>query len=98
MTVFEPLFTRRIGTEVFELEARSPGMARHVVKNFGDDGVRYFAKHAPTRDAARLVGYAKKADSPATQQMLMDYYKKGGAHFLMGIDRFDCTAYNNSMF
>jgi hypothetical protein len=28
------------------------------------------------------VGYAKKADSPATQQMLMDYYKKGGTHFL----------------
>ena len=74
--------TRRIGTEVLELEARSPGMTRHVVKNFGDDGVRYFAKHAPTRDAARLVGYAKKADSPATQQMLMDCYKKGGTHFL----------------
>ena len=74
--------TRRIGTEVLELEARSPGMTRHVVKNFGDDGVRYFAKHVPAQDAARLMGYAGKADSPATRQMLLDYYKKGGTHFL----------------
>ena len=74
--------TRRIGTEVLELEARSPGMTWHVVKNFGDDGVRYFAKHVPAQDAARLMGYAGKADSPATRQMLLDYYKKGGTHFL----------------
>ena len=74
--------TRRIGTEVLELEARSPGMTRHVVKNFGDDGVRYFAKRVPADDATRLVGYAEKADSPATRRMLLDCYKKGGGHFL----------------
>ena len=74
--------TRRIGTEVLELEAKSPGITRHVVKNFGDDGVRYFAKHVPTRDAARLVGYVEKADSPATRRMLLDHYKKGGTLFL----------------
>jgi hypothetical protein len=74
--------TRRIGTEVLELEARSPGMTRHVVKNFGDEGVRYFAKHVPAHDATRLMGYAGKADRPATRGMLLDYYKKGGTHFL----------------
>ena len=74
--------TRRIGTEVLELEAKSPGLTKHVVKNFGDDGVRYFAKHVPANDATRLVGYAGRADNPATRQMLMDYYKKGGTHFL----------------
>jgi hypothetical protein len=57
-------------------------MTRHVVKNFGDDGVRYFAKHVPTQDASRLMGYAGKADSPDTRGMLLDYYKKGGTHFL----------------
>ena len=57
--------TRRIGTEVLEPEARSPGITRHVVKNFEDDGVRYFAKHVPAHDADRLLGYAEKADNPA---------------------------------
>jgi hypothetical protein len=74
--------TRRIGTEVLQVEAKAPGLAKHVVKNFGDDGVRYFGKHVPAGDATRLIGYAEKADSPATRQMLMDYYKKGGTHFL----------------
>lgn len=74
--------TRRIGTEVLELEAKSPGMTKHVVKNFGDDCVRYFAKNVPAKDATRLIGYAGRADTQATRQMLLDYYKKGGTHFL----------------
>lgn len=73
---------RRIGSDVLRLEARSPGIAKHVVKSFGDDGVRYFAKHVPAVDASRLIGYAGRANTPATRQMLMDYYKKGGTNFL----------------
>ena len=74
--------TRRIGTEVLQIEAKAPGLAKQVVQKFGDDGVRYFGKHVPAGDATRLVGYAEKADSPATQQMLLEAYKKGGTHFL----------------
>jgi hypothetical protein len=74
--------TRRIGAEVLELEAKSPGLAKHVVKNFGDDGVRHFAGHVPANDATRLVGYANRADNPATRDLLIEAYKKGGADFL----------------
>jgi len=74
--------TRRIGTEVLELETKAPGLPGHVVRNFGDDGVRYFARQVPLKDASRLLGYAEKADSAATRQMLLDCYKKGGTHFL----------------
>ncbi len=75
-------FTRRIGTEVLELEARSPGLTRYVVKDFGDNSVKYFAKNIMNHDATRLIGYAERADTPAIRQMLMDYYKKGGTDFL----------------
>lgn len=74
--------TRRIGTEVIQIEAKAPGLAKQVVRNFGDDGVRYFGKHVPAGDATRLVGYAEKADSTATRQMLLEVYQKGGTHFL----------------
>ncbi|MEA1969249.1 MAG: hypothetical protein U9N77_13670 [Thermodesulfobacteriota bacterium] len=74
--------TRRIGTEVLQIEAKAPGLAKQVVRNFGDDGVRYFGKHVPAGDATRLVGYAKKADSQAARQMLLEIYQKRGTHFL----------------
>ena len=78
--------TRRIGTGVLQLESKVPGLAKHVVKNFGDNGIGYFAKHVPAKDATRLVGFARRADTPATRQMLMNYYKKGGTRFLDKLD------------
>ncbi len=70
--------TRRIGTEVLQVEAKAPGLTVHVVKNFGDDGVSYFAKHVPADDATRLIGYAEKAESPAVRKALLQAYKKEG--------------------
>lgn len=74
--------TRRIGTEVLELEAKNPGIASHVVAQFGDDAVKHLAQHASPSDLSRLAGYAAKADSPATKALLYDTYKREGTHFL----------------
>lgn len=77
---------RRMGPEVLEIEARSPGLARHVVGQFGDDAIRYFARSVPQADASKLLGYAAKADSPGTRALLLETYKKGGTRFLEKLD------------
>ena len=73
---------RRIGTEVLEIEAKNPGLAKSVAKHFGDDAVRHLAKNAPPEDIAKLAGLAAKADSPATKALLFEKYMEGGAAFL----------------
>ncbi|MCQ2377799.1 MAG: hypothetical protein MJ016_01125 [Victivallaceae bacterium] len=74
---------RRIGPEVLKVEARAPGMALRVAGEFGDDAIRLLAKKPP-QDISRLVGYAAKADSPATKQLLLEKYtaSKNPAKFL----------------
>jgi len=78
--------TRRIGTEVLELEARTPGIAEKVVEHFGDDAVRQLARNASPDDLTKLTGYAAKADSPAAKALLYEKYKEGGTHFLEKLD------------
>lgn len=69
---------KRIGPEVLELEARTPGLSARVVQEFGDEGVRLLI-HRPAGDTVRLLGYAKKADSSQTKKLLWDCYKKSPA-------------------
>jgi hypothetical protein len=74
--------TRRIGTEVLEIEAKNPGLAKTLATHFGDDAVRNLARKAPPEDIAKLAGLATKADSPATTALLFERYMEGGAEFL----------------
>ena len=74
--------TRRIGTEVLEIEAKNPGLAKKVVEHFGDDAVKHLAKNAPPEDIAKLAGFAAKADTPATKKLLFQNYLEGGTRFL----------------
>ena len=74
--------TQRIGVEVLEIEAKNPGLAKTIVKYFGDDAVKHLAKNAPPQDIAKLVGMAAKADSPATKKLLFEKYLEGGSKFL----------------
>ncbi|MDD4098655.1 MAG: hypothetical protein PHC30_07785 [Lentisphaeria bacterium] len=75
--------TKRLGPAVLDLEVKAPGISRRIITTFGDDAVGRLA-HAPSSDLTRLVGYAGKADQPATAKMLLDYYQKApsGAAFL----------------
>lgn len=65
---------RRIGPEVLRLEVRVPGCAARVVREFGDDAVALLAKRPPA-EISKLLGYAAKADSPATRKLLLNSYR-----------------------
>ena len=66
--------TRRIGSEVLEFEVRNPGLTMRVVSEFGDDAVKALA-NTPPDDVSRLLGYAAKADSPATKVVYQIFCK-----------------------
>lgn len=74
---------KRLGPSVLDLEIKAPGISRRLVAAFGDDAVHRLAQ-APAADLPRLVGYAQKADTPATAKLLLDYYQKApsGTAFL----------------
>ncbi|HOG52138.1 MAG TPA: hypothetical protein PKY10_16235 [Lentisphaeria bacterium] len=69
---------KRLGPTVLDLEVKTPGISRRLVATFGDDAIQRLA-HAPATDLPRLVGYAQKADNPATAKMLLDYYGKASS-------------------
>jgi len=64
---------RKLGPEVLELELRNPGLGLHAIRTFGDDAAKTLAK-APPEQVPVLLGYAGKADSPATRRLLLDTY------------------------
>ena len=66
-------YAKRIGPEFLKIEAKAPGVAVKVARLFGDNGVKALAK-APADDISRLVGLAKKSDSPATRNTLERCY------------------------
>lgn len=77
---------RRLGPEVLELEAKVPSAAARVATQFGDDAVVLFARSIPERDIPRLIGYAERADSPATRQLLLSSYQQTGGKILDWLD------------
>ena len=77
---------KRLGTSFVKLEGKVPGLASKAVAEFGDDAARHLAAKASPNDISKLIGYASKADSPATKKLLMDHYKKGGSVFLKKLD------------
>ncbi|MBR0193716.1 MAG: hypothetical protein IJQ31_16790 [Thermoguttaceae bacterium] len=78
---------RRIGPEVLEIEARTPGMALKIAEHYGDDGLRALM-NAPSDDISRLICGAQNADSPKTRELLLEKYKssKDKAKFLESIN------------
>jgi len=66
---------RRLGPEVLELELRNPGLGLKAVETFGDDAAKALAK-APPEHVPVLLGYAGKANDPATRRLLLDTYAK----------------------
>ena len=78
---------RRIGPEVLTLEARAPGLASRVAAELGEGMVTPLAR-ASADDASRLLGYAAKADSPATKTLLLETYRNSRqpGRFLEALD------------
>ena len=73
---------KRVGPEFVKLEGKVPGLGAKIVSTFGDDAARSLARTASADDIAKLLGYAGKADSPATRKLLLETYNKGGSKFL----------------
>ena len=64
---------KRIGPAFLKLEAKAPGLALKAVNCFGDDSVKILAK-LPPDDLSRLIGLAKRAETPAVKGMLFKRY------------------------
>ena len=76
---------QRIGPEFVKLEGRVPGLGKKAVECFGDDAVRILVK-LPPDDAAKMIAYAGKADSPKTAKLLLKHYKKTSGTILKHLD------------
>ena len=76
---------RRIGPEFVKLEGRVPGLGKKAVECLGDDAVRILVK-LPPDDAAKMIAYAGKADSPKTAKLLLEHYQKTGGTILNHLD------------
>ena len=66
---------KRIGPDILVLETKAPGLSARFAKEFGDEGVRFTARNVP-QEVPRLLGYASRADSPATKKLFMETYMK----------------------
>lgn len=64
---------KRIGPDFLKLEAKVPGLAAKAVHLYGDDAVKVLVK-APADDVSRLIGMAKRAETPAARGMLLKRY------------------------
>ncbi len=76
----------RYGDDALRLEARVPGMAEQAVAQFGRGELAVLAK-ASSSEITQLVGYATRADSPATRRALLESWKKNGSFVLRELDK-----------
>lgn len=76
---------RRIGPDFMKLETHVPGLGKKAVECFGDDAVRALLKLSPD-DAAKLIAYGAKADSPKTAGKLLKATEKTGGTILKQLD------------
>ena len=76
---------KRIGPEFMKLEAHVPGLGKQAVTCFGDDAAKLLVK-MPADDAARLIRFGAKADSPRTAKMLLDGCQKTSGAILKHLD------------
>ncbi len=76
----------RYGDDALRLEARVPGMAEQAIAQFGRGELAVFAK-APSSEITQLIGYAARADNPATRRALLESWKKNGSFVLRELDK-----------
>lgn len=76
----------RYGDDALRLEARVPGMTEQAVAQFGRGELAVLAK-VPSSEITQLVGYAARADSPATRRALLESWKKNGSFVLRELDK-----------
>lgn len=86
---------KRIGPEFISFNAKHPYTAKEAVKIFGDESV-HTLKNVSREDLIKLVGYAKKADSPATASYLYSSFQKSGRAILDHLDAKHILAYGLS--
>lgn len=67
----------RLGDDAILLEARVPGMAEQAATLLGRESLPRLAQAPPT-EVTRLIGYAARADSPATRRVLQQSWEKHG--------------------
>lgn len=76
----------RFGDDAVRLEARVPGMAEAVVREFGQPALRGLKDAAPT-DIVRLTGLAARAESTATREALLNSFKRHGTKLLDELEK-----------
>ena len=76
---------KRIGLEFMKLETHVPGLGKQAVTCFGDDAVKLLSK-MPADDAAKLIRFGTKADSPRTARLLLDGCAKSSGEILKHLD------------
>ena len=76
---------KRIGPEFMTLEAHVPGLGKKAVTCFGDDAAKFLTKLSK-EDAAKVIGYGLKADSPSTARLLFECSQKTGGKILQHLD------------
>ncbi|CAN7563320.1 hypothetical protein [Variovorax sp. LjRoot178] len=76
---------REFGVEVLEAEAKAPGQAANLFRVFDAEVGKRVAAEVATVDLPRLIKYAEKADGPTTRRLLLDAYRKEGAHLFTRI-------------
>ncbi len=76
----------RLGDDAILLEARVPGMAEQAATLLGRESLPRLAQVAPA-EVTRLIGYAARADSPATRRVLQQSWKKHGSALLGELDK-----------
>lgn len=76
---------KRIGPDFMKLETHVPGLAKQAVTSFGDDATKMIVKMSPD-DAAKLIKYGSKADSPQTAKLLFEGCQKTSGEILKHLD------------
>ena len=76
---------QRIGPDFMRLESKVPGLGAKAVGVFGDDAVKTLNKF-PADDAARLIAFGSKADSPSTARLLLQKADESGGKILKYLD------------
>jgi len=74
-----------VGREFLLLEGKLPGLALEAFRIYGDEGVRYLSL-LPTGDAAKLIAYGARRNSPEVSAALLKGYRRTSGRILNSLD------------
>ena len=86
---------KRCGNDFLELEGKVPGLGLKTIDTFGDSAVQTF-KNAPSSHITQMLGYAGKAESRQTVQLLHEGYAKSAGKILDHLNWKNIMAYGLS--